>query len=214
MPRLTSTALLAISLYVLALLVEIVVSDHFEASSGSIESNNRNPAVFSGNYASSVTKSSAGGSDDLAVYTSVRKGKIVQALPDLLDIAKKVIQLALSIGGNGNRVEFVKSVIRHVNSLGYNVVVVHPKSEGHGYEAKVKLTLRSGGRNLDYMVYMARRNKVMQVTNKGDGGWKNWGLMGRWWVRWGKTVRFHNHWNYKTMGKPYEVRPAKDLPPL
>eukprot|EP00173_Palmaria_palmata_P005255 Plantae.Rhodophyta-Palmaria_palmata.ctg8953.p1 GENE.Plantae.Rhodophyta-Palmaria_palmata.ctg8953~~Plantae.Rhodophyta-Palmaria_palmata.ctg8953.p1 ORF type:complete len:205 (+),score=16.27 Plantae.Rhodophyta-Palmaria_palmata.ctg8953:157-771(+) len=130
--------------------------------------------------------------------------------------AAALAALGLDLGSftgssNGDRTKFVKNVINHVNSLGYNVVVVYPPSLGIGYERKYTLTLRSRGKNLKYVVYVARRHIKMQVTNAGDGGWINWGLKGRNWVRWGNTVKFHPRWN-KGMGKPYEVRSASRLP--
>ncbi|PXF42829.1 hypothetical protein BWQ96_07423 [Gracilariopsis chorda] len=131
--------------------------------------------------------------------------------------AAALTQLGLEIGSfagssNGARDAFVKNVINHVNSLGYNVVVVHPPSLSHGHERQFDLTLQSGGRDIKFTVYVARPHIKMQVTNTGDGGWINWGLKGRNWVRWGNTVKFHPHWDKRSMGNPYEVRPAEDLP--
>lgn len=114
---------------------------------------------------------------------------------------------------NGDRKTFVSKVLRHVNSLGLNVVVCHPPSSGWGYDKVYTITLKSKGKDIDYKVYVARRSKQMQVANFGDGGWINWGLQGRWWVHSGNAVRFHNHWN-SGMGKPYEKRAASKLPPF
>ena len=109
-----------------------------------------------------------------------------------------------------SREKFVRDNLNAWNLLGKNVVIVHPRSSGIGYEEK--FTIRHGKNGRPYTVYLASRNKQMQVTNHGDGGWINWGLKGRWWVRWGNTVRFHNHWNYATMGRPYENRGGSPPP--
>ena len=109
---------------------------------------------------------------------------------------------------NKARETFVRRILGAARGTDVNLVVVHPRSSGMGYEAKLTVHLGS----LPYTIYMARKSKTMQVTNHGDGGWINWGLTGRWWVRWGNTVKFHNHWNTATMGKPYENRGGSPPP--
>ena len=106
------------------------------------------------------------------------------------------------------RQQFTRALVRQLSSEGYNAVIVAGSWRAWGYET----TSNHCFEGKQYTLFVAPKDRVMIVENRGDGGFENWALCGSNWVRWGKIVKFHPNWNSKTMGTPYEVRHPNDFP--
>lgn len=120
------------------------------------------------------------------------------------ELNRKVIESR----GKEEREEFTRNYAPMLSSNGLNVVII---STRHMYKGDVSWTIKEvGGR--EYYVYMVPHNIEWGLENLGDGGYENWSISGQNWVRWGKIVKFHNHWNSSSMGEPYQVRDQKDFP--
>jgi len=117
-----------------------------------------------------------------------------------------------TINKNKNRREkrqqFTRSIVRQLSSQGYNAVIVAGPWRAWGYETMSEHCFEG----VQYTLFAAPKDRLMIVENRGDGGYENWALCGSNWVRWGKIVKFHPHWNSQTMGTPYETRDQKDFP--
>lgn len=108
------------------------------------------------------------------------------------------------------RRQFTQDTVRALSEQGYNAVCICTPYKAAGYSMKKEH--RFEGTTFTILA-APKGSSVMIVENLGDGGYENWALRGRNWVRWGKIVKFHaGQWKEKGMGKKYEVRNKKDFP--